>query len=336
MRTKRPVVSVGVPVYNGGRFLRDCLECVQSQTFSDIEVLVFDNASTDRTEAIARDFVARDSRFSYFRQPANKGPLQNFADVLRAAKCPYFLWRAADDLSDLNYVEVLHGLLAQRPDKDLAVSRVLTRAYDGSFEVEHRYPGDSNLPGVFGCASRSLRGYGASWFYGLFRREAIAPIWLDVVARYHAANASDHLTLFPLLLDNRIIGSNATTFVQGVPAVADRKPRQRGADRHDEKIAQRRVFLEIAREQVASRFANPVSRGGYDLVAWLYADAKICSWRKVVRRGALRRLSGQTELDQFAQREMAPRDPLNGSAADGAEQTNRASSPCGNDHDRRA
>ena len=200
----QPAVSVGVPVHNGARFLRNCLECLRLQTFSGIEVLIFDNASTDATEAIARDFVARDPRFSYFRQTENKGPVKNFADVLQVARRPYFLWRAADDLSDLNYVEVLHGLLAQRPDKDLAVSRVVTRAYDDSFEVEHRYPGDLRLPGVFGCASRSLRAHGASWFYGLFRREVIASIWLDVVRRYRDANASDHLTLFPLLLDDRV------------------------------------------------------------------------------------------------------------------------------------
>ena len=212
-------------------------------------------------------------------------------------------------------MEVLHGLLAQRLDKDLAVSRVVTRAYDGSFEVEHRYPGDLALPGVFGCASRSLRAYGASWFYGLFRREAIAPIWLDIVARYQEANASDHLTLFPLLLDDRVVGSNATSFIQGVPAVRDRKPRRRGADRHDEKIAQRRVFLELAREQVASRFANPVSREAYYLVAWLYANAKVCSWRKVVRRGVQRRLIGEADSSQFVQRGTDSRDPPNGSAA---------------------
>ena len=76
MRTMQPAVSVGVPVYNGARFLQDCLECLRSQTFSDIEVLIFDNASTDGTEAIARDFVARDPRFSYFRQSANKGPVR--------------------------------------------------------------------------------------------------------------------------------------------------------------------------------------------------------------------------------------------------------------------
>ncbi len=283
-------IFVGVPVFNGGKFLRAGLDCLSGQSFGDFEVHVFDNASSDDTGAIAKDFAARDPRFHYVRQSENKGAMQNFTDALLAAKGPYFLWRAADDLSSANYLEVLHGLLAAHPEKDLAVSRIVTRAGDGSVEIERPYRAGARLPGPLGVAERMALSYGASWFYGLFRRAAIAPIWLEVAARFGRANASDHLTMFPLLLDDRIIGSNATTFVQGVAALKDRSPRRLGEERHDDKIAARRIFLELTREQIARRRSNSASRAIHGGLAWFYANARVCAWNKVVRRSLQKRI----------------------------------------------
>ena len=64
-------VTIGVPVFNGARFLDGSLACLARQTFSDFKVLIFDNASTDGTVEIARAWAARDARFHYFRQPEN-------------------------------------------------------------------------------------------------------------------------------------------------------------------------------------------------------------------------------------------------------------------------
>jgi glycosyltransferase involved in cell wall biosynthesis len=287
-----PSLCVGLPVHNGGRFLRAGLDCLRAQTFRDFEVLIYDNASTDDTAAIALDFAARDSRFHYHRQPVNKGAMQNFTDVLLAARSPFFMWRAADDASDANYLEVLHGLLLARPDKDLAVSRILTRAYDGSLEREQRYRGECGWRGPIGLAVRAFRSNRASWFYGLFRRAAITPIWLDIASRYREANASDHLALFPFLFDNRIIGTNATTFIQGVQPKNSGITRPRGPDRHDAKIAQRRAFLDLTREEIVKRLPDPAVRAPYGAIAWFYANSRVCPWRKVLRRAAQRRFYG--------------------------------------------
>ncbi len=81
-------ITIGVPVFNGGAMLRECLTCLRDQTFRDFAVLIYDNASTDDTAAIAREFAASDARFTYFRQPENRGPAQNFIDVLEAASTP--------------------------------------------------------------------------------------------------------------------------------------------------------------------------------------------------------------------------------------------------------
>lgn len=117
-----PKVSIGVPVYNGAQSLHECLTVLQNQTLADIEVLIFDNASTDATAEIAKEFAANDPRFKYQRQLETKSAGDNFLDCLAAAQAPYFMWRAHDDLSSLNYAEHLASILDQDRDAILAVS----------------------------------------------------------------------------------------------------------------------------------------------------------------------------------------------------------------------
>ena len=131
-------VTVGVPVYNGGDLLEASLVCLRDQTFRDIEVLIFDNCSQDSTAEIAQRFCAANPRFRYFRQPTNVGAPANFLAALEAASSPYFLWRAADDASDANYIETLLALLIANPDRDIAVARIVSRLPDGHVANLHR------------------------------------------------------------------------------------------------------------------------------------------------------------------------------------------------------
>lgn len=93
-----PRVSIGVPVYNGQNYLAEALDSLFAQTFDDLEIVISDNASTDRTEEICRDYVARDGRVRYYRQEANRGAGWNFSEVFRLSRGKYFKWAAHDDL----------------------------------------------------------------------------------------------------------------------------------------------------------------------------------------------------------------------------------------------
>ena len=73
-----PRVSIAMPVYNGERFLRQAVDSLLAQTFSDFEFVIADNCSTDGTEAICRDYVARDPRVRYYRNERNIGGPANF------------------------------------------------------------------------------------------------------------------------------------------------------------------------------------------------------------------------------------------------------------------
>lgn len=119
-----PAVSIGLPVYNGASYIREALDSLLAQTFADFELIISDNASTDATETICRDYAARDRRMRYYRQTDNRGALANFLFVLDQAVAPYFMWAAHDDL--LKTDDVLFRLvrLAQQSGADLVFPNV--------------------------------------------------------------------------------------------------------------------------------------------------------------------------------------------------------------------
>ena len=208
-----PAITIGVPVYNGDALLDECLQCLAAQTFRDFEVLVYDNASTDGTASIAQSLAARDARFMYFRQPENRGVTQNFGDVLDAATADHFMWRAHDDVSASNFVEVTHRLLASQDRARLAVGAVRKFAVDGASKGETRVPGLTAGPRLFRIL-RGLRGYHPSWFYGLWKREAAIEAFNAVWRGNANPWAIDHLALMILAVGDALIGSNDTYFVQ--------------------------------------------------------------------------------------------------------------------------
>ena len=93
-----PTISIGLPVYNGERYLAKSIESLLSQSFGDFELIISDNASTDRTGEICRDFAARDKRIRYYRNEVNLGAAPNYNRVFELASGRYFKWAAHDDM----------------------------------------------------------------------------------------------------------------------------------------------------------------------------------------------------------------------------------------------
>jgi hypothetical protein len=105
MKQRVPRVSVGVPVYNGERYLRQALDSILAQTFSDFELIISDNASTDATPEICRDYAARDPRVRYVAQETNRGAAWNVNHLVTLATAPYFTWAHADDVRAPRHIE---------------------------------------------------------------------------------------------------------------------------------------------------------------------------------------------------------------------------------------
>jgi glycosyltransferase involved in cell wall biosynthesis len=110
------LVSIGLPVYNGARYLRDTLDSLVAQTYQNYEIILSDNASTDETEAICREFAARDPRVRYYRVEQNLGPFWNYKRVYELARGEYYMWNAHDDLRAPRCLELCVDAFRRNPD----------------------------------------------------------------------------------------------------------------------------------------------------------------------------------------------------------------------------
>ncbi len=145
-----PAVSIGLPVYNGARFLAQAFDSLLGQTYRDLELIVSDNASTDETAAICADYAARDSRVRYIRQPVNIGAPRNWSFVVTVARGRYFKWASCNDRCTENMLERCLAVLEQQPQAVLCYGRTCLVAeetgreelYDGDIAVEDERPSD--------------------------------------------------------------------------------------------------------------------------------------------------------------------------------------------------
>jgi len=120
----KPKISIGMPVYNGEKFIRQSLDSLLNQTLTDLELIISDNASNDSTPSICEEYLKKDKRIRYFRQEKNMGPLWNYNFVLEQAKCDFFMWAAVDDLWESEFVEKNVSILLSNKNVVGCVSKV--------------------------------------------------------------------------------------------------------------------------------------------------------------------------------------------------------------------
>ena len=115
-----PLLSIGLPVYNGMPYLESTLESLRSESLDGIEFVVCDNASTDDSWDLIRDVAAADSRFRCFRNDRNIGASRNYNRVFELAAGEYFRWSASDDLISANAITQCMDALQADPTLFLA------------------------------------------------------------------------------------------------------------------------------------------------------------------------------------------------------------------------
>ncbi len=115
-----PRVSIGIPIYNGERFLRETLDGLLAQTYTDFEIIISDNASTDKTEEICQEYAAKDHRIRYYRNAENLGAAPNYNRTFELAQGEYFKWAACDDLVAPEHLERCVEILDKHPAVVLA------------------------------------------------------------------------------------------------------------------------------------------------------------------------------------------------------------------------
>jgi glycosyltransferase involved in cell wall biosynthesis len=123
-KEKLPLVSIGIPTYNGGDRIAKALDSIQQQGYSKIEILISDNASADNTEEVVRGYMARDSRIRYFRQEENLGVVPNFEFILQKASGKYFFWISDDDELIPGVLERYVEFLESHPSYSLVSGKI--------------------------------------------------------------------------------------------------------------------------------------------------------------------------------------------------------------------
>ena len=87
-----------MPVYNGERYVAEAIRSILAQTLDDFELVICDNASSDRTQEICASFAKNDSRIRYFQNKVNLGGHPNFNRTFELSRGKYFKWAAHDDV----------------------------------------------------------------------------------------------------------------------------------------------------------------------------------------------------------------------------------------------
>jgi len=143
-----PLVSVGLFVYNGERFIEETLDSILGQTFTDFELIISDNASTDRTGQIAEAYAARDTRIRYYRSEKNMGAGWNVRRVYELATGKYFKQAAADDLLEPDFLRLCVEALERDPSCVVAYPKTKVVDENGNFIENYVTPAtaDSSDP----------------------------------------------------------------------------------------------------------------------------------------------------------------------------------------------
>jgi glycosyltransferase involved in cell wall biosynthesis len=176
---------IGMPVYNGEKFIERALESLRHQTYSDWTLLISDNDSQDATASICEFYCKTDERIHYIKQNENIGALNNFVFLLQSAETPFFMWAAADDEWNEKFIEAcLNGMNRQKADWGFSnIVNIDTfgnpiREYKSftAFATTKPYFGIANYvlsPEIFGKANL---------IYGIYRLSRLKDVMLTLLS----------------------------------------------------------------------------------------------------------------------------------------------------------
>lgn len=172
-----PRVSIGVPIYNGEKYIRHTLDSLLAQTFRDIEIIVTDNGSTDATPQIVKRYAALDPRVWFVSNGSNLGPARNYNRSLELARGEYFKWNPADDLCAADFVEKCVNVLDSDPSVVLAHTRTTVIDSGGAEIRRYGYELDLDDPRAHARFARMVNvdhnAHGAHELYGVIRTRSL-------------------------------------------------------------------------------------------------------------------------------------------------------------------
>lgn len=207
VRTEEPLVSIGLPVRNGGEYLSESIQSILDQTYHNIELVICDNLSTDDTQQVCEAFASRDPRVKYHRNETDIGGSGNHNLVYRKSVGEYFRWSAHDDVVEPELIERCVEILETHPDVVLCHTDFVQIDEHGDvIESVSRDNASTGRPSQRFAALAFGRDY-LEEIYGVMRSEVLAATRL-----HQDYTASDRTLMSEIALRGRFHNVEETLF----------------------------------------------------------------------------------------------------------------------------
>jgi glycosyltransferase involved in cell wall biosynthesis len=169
-----PLVTVGIPVFNGEKSILAALKSISNQSYKNIEIIVSDNCSTDRTAFIVSNYAKENPDVKLIKQEANLGLTNNFNYLASHAKGKYFMWAAHDDTRDPTYIAKCVSKLEASDKYGLCAPRAKVKSNDGEKDTwQSRLPKDLESTNEVKRFKSAVREFPAVAMYGVYRTSQI-------------------------------------------------------------------------------------------------------------------------------------------------------------------
>jgi len=208
-RDLKPLVTVGIPVFNGEETLSSCIESLRAQTYTNLEILVFDNCSVDETKKIVDLAKNSDNRIKYFRSEKNLGAVHSFNSLLNLASGDFFMWAAADDLRSPRYIE--QALLHLQANPEASLSAPVTEGYIEGFKdpiYRVSVPDFTVRKDFIRRTYMYLTNFPDTAIYGLFRIEKVKE-----TSGLERSIATDAAFLFDIALRGAVVSNDSQILI---------------------------------------------------------------------------------------------------------------------------
>ncbi len=205
MPSNNPLISIGMPVYDGARTIQRAIDSLLRQTYENFEIIISDNGSTDATSDICIAYSNRDDRIRYYRNDENSGAIWNFNRVFDLACGDYFMWASCDDFWEPEYIEACLGIHGQ--SERIALVGTACNSIDPVTNQLKLIDGGFSTDGL-DARHRFIRyksiihkgNHVGGIFYGIYKKE-----YIRKVLPMQPIIAADHLVLAELSLNGHII-----------------------------------------------------------------------------------------------------------------------------------
>ena len=192
--SKSPLVSIGMPVFNGENYISEAIESILRQTYKNLEVIVSDNASSDKTIEICEKYCQKDDRIKLYRNSENLGAAKNYNKALSLAKGKYFKWAAHDDYTSDDFIEKCVNVL--EGDSDIHLCNTYRRFINEKKET-FRWDKFSQIDFLSSSSKERFRKFLKNFRYrepdadvvlGVFRREILNQT--QKIADFHSSDVT--------------------------------------------------------------------------------------------------------------------------------------------------